>query len=136
MSKYILLGFPKCGQHSIIKLFERRGDEIKSREICWQRDALQIYEKQYLDYTPVFVRRNIDDFLKSGYNNWGYAAKGILWKDYLMIQGYDESKFGEQNPIARAQFGNWIWPFMKYNPLIFQIEDIREHENRTENCLV
>ena len=80
MSKYILLGFPKCGQHSIIKMFEHRGDEIKSREICWQRDALEIYEKNYLDYQPVFIVRDVFDFLKSGYKNWGYAKNNILVK--------------------------------------------------------
>ena len=131
MSKYILLGFPKCGQHSIIKLFERRGDEIKSREICWQRDALQIYEKQYLDYTPVFVVRDVFPFLKSGYNNWGYAKKGISVNDYLNVQGYDESKFGEQNPLQRARFDIWMKPFERYNPVVINIEGYGMHANRT-----
>ena len=129
--KYILLGFPKCGQHSIIKLFERRGDEIKSREICWQKDALEIYEKQYLEYQPIFVVRNEWDFLKSGYNNWGYAKNGISVQEYLSVTGYDESKFGSQSPLARADFDYWIKPFEKYNPSIIHIEGYEMHENRT-----
>lgn len=132
--KYDLIGFPKCGQHSIIKLLEQEG-EVLSRETCWLNTTLSIYEKQYKNYKPVFVIRNVYDFLLSGYNNWDNYPDFLSFQEFLVydLKGYDSHCFGVQNPIKRADFRKWIKPFTKYDPIIINVDKSTIHEFKTEN---
>ena len=135
--KYILFGFPKCGQHSIIKKYKDEGQDIHSYEGCWRSNAVEFYEDHWgkNGFTPVFVKRNVFDFLLSGYNYWPEgAASGISFRDYLYYKPntFNDDNWGIQNPIERSDFMRWIKPFFKYSPIIHEIEQIPIHEHKTK----
>lgn len=129
--KYLLIGFPKCGQNSILKHYRDEGLDMHSYEMCWRTNARQHYDSHFAGMKPVFVKRNVFDFLLSGYNYWGYAEQGMPFKDFLYMKGYDEAKFGEQNPIIRSDFNRWIRPFDDLSPIIHDISNFKERENIT-----
>jgi hypothetical protein len=126
-SKCILLGFPKCGQHTLLKDYK----DIISREICWQEDALETYEKNYLKYRPVFIMRNVYDFLLSGYNYWDLDVKDFDEFLEYKPKTWNPNYFGIQNPIERCDWLRWMLPFKKYNPIIHDIADYEIHEHKT-----
>jgi hypothetical protein len=128
---YVVLGFPKCGQHTILEALKKEDISRGSYEIAWQKNAVEMYEGHSKGAIPIFIKRNIYDFLLSGYNYWGYAGV-IPFKDFLEIQGNDEAKFGELNPIKRADFTKWITPFDKHNPIVFNVDDFTLHEFKTD----
>jgi hypothetical protein len=133
--KYLLIGFPKCGQHSVMARYKAEDKKLKPYEMCWRKNARQIYDERYAQYNyrPVFVVRDIYDFLLSGYNYWGYAERNISFKDFLNVTGYEEyNGFGEMSPIARADFPRWMKPFADLDPIVHKIEDFNDfHEHKT-----
>lgn len=141
--KFIIIGFPKCGQHSMAKYLKARfgitDKDILNPEIIWNKTALEEYEKNWADkpYKLMILTRNIHDFVYSGFNFWKYRNK-MSFEQFLDYKIDLWKGDGKQTVIDRANFEKWIKPFYKFNPIILDIDELKLNPNfphfyKTEN---
>lgn len=130
--KFLMLGFPKCGQHSMITYLKARFHiwDIKSVEILWNTTALKTFEHNWAteEYQLIIVIRNVYDFIRSGYYFWKYY-KTMSFENFLdfKLKKWDED--GTETVIDRADFERWIRPFYKYNPMVIDIDEMAKNPN-------
>jgi len=100
MEKYVIIGFPKCGQMSLIKYLQKQGDEVIRKDWIWRRTALEELKPFFEDgYVPVVITRDPVERIWSGFNYWHYRTRGVTLPLYLKLIGYTK-EVGEENPIA------------------------------------
>jgi hypothetical protein len=125
--KFVIIGFPKCGQVSIQEYFRKLLPdwECHRPELIWRRNGLQFWEESYNKEwnVPVIITRNPVEATWSAYWYFHYGPK---WKfeDFLQIRKY-HGGYGEVNPICGYNFEKWIKRWEKYDPLVIKLEDAK-----------
>ena len=136
--KYVIIGFPKCGQVSLVEWLKKQGHEAIRNDIIWKIDAVQTIKQNYIDkgYIPIIITRDPVERIWSGFNYWHYRTRGITLPDYLKMESYNTS-IGEENPIKQSDYLRYAEPYKKYNVIIYKLEELQEipgfpHENKTQ----
>jgi len=145
-TKYVILGFPKCGQISLMNYLTDRYPlwNIRREELVWRRSGVKDFEDAYWNknghFRPLIILR---DPIKSCWSLYWYMFHGDLnneqkfmtYEDFLTTPKY-EGAMGEKNPISCFNFNKWLKRFYKYNPIIVDMEEMIKnpdfpHDNTT-----
>jgi hypothetical protein len=128
--KPYILGFQKCGLNSLIKWL---GNEVNTvSEDISSPDSIKKFEAYKDTHKPVIIiRKDRVKAIYSMYYYFGYNEKYTL-EQFLSIN-IPHKQYGNENPIHRTDFERHIKPFLKYNPIIYVLEDMPDsfpHENK------
>ena len=137
MSKYVIVGFPKCGQMSLEKYLQDKGYDVTRQDNIWNSRARQEIEDQQPGRIPIIITRNPIDMIWSSYHYWHYKDV-MTFPEYLTYRVTRESNLGYENPIEHADYEKHINKFLDMKPLLFKFEEMvglpdYPHENNTEN---
>jgi hypothetical protein len=134
--KYLVIGFPKCGQTSLVEYLIKRlgGESVADRaEIIWKPDGLELFEKNgyaEIGYRPVIIIR---DPIQRIWSDWNHLGRGYGFKtfeDYIANQKQtDLGGLGEYNPITRSNYEKFIKRWQKYNPIVLELEEMKKNPN-------
>jgi len=118
MIKLVILGFSKCGQHSVIEHLNKKGFNVKKLEIAYQLGAPYTLKRKYPNYRPVFVTRDPADMVWSMYN--------YEYRQEMSFESFVERK----DVVDKADFRKWIKPFIEreLNPLILNLDEMMKEE--------
>ncbi len=130
-TKFNIIGFPKCGQVSMQKYLIDRysGYNTRRDELIWKKSGVEEYEKMQFDNLQTIIM--IRDPVKACWSNYWYmynAENNMDYKKFLTTPSYHD-QLGEENPISCYNFNKWIKRFLKFNPIIVELEHIRENSN-------
>jgi len=114
MIKLVVLGFQRCGKHSVIEHLNKKGFNVKRLDIAYESIAPYSYQRKYPNYRPVFVTRDRADMLWSIYQ--------YEYKQEISFQKFVEDK----KIIEKADFNRWIRPFAdrELNPLVLNLDEM------------
>lgn len=117
--KFIVLGFIKCGQNSMLNYLG-----CKKNEIAWRDDAITIYKQQYEAYnlTPVFILRHPVDRCWSHY--WYFKNNEKMSYEEFLDTDMNNTH-GTLNPIEMCDYYKFIEPFCDYKPIVVKLEEMR-----------
>ena len=115
-SKYVIVGFPKCGQMSLEKYFIDKGFDIKRHDIIWREKAPEIIRTHDLGRIPIIITRDPIEMIWSSYNYWPYHDS-MSFERYLRHRTVRESNLGHENPIEHADYKKHIKRFKDMNPI-------------------
>jgi hypothetical protein len=135
-TKYLVIGFPKCGQTSLAEYLHKRfGSENNADrgEIIWKPDGIELFEKNgYAEagYRPVIIIRDPIERIWSDWNHLGRGYGFKTFEDYI----YNEKQeglggLGEYNPIERSNYEKYIKRWAKYDPLVLELEQMKLNPN-------
>lgn len=130
VSKYIVIGVIKSAQNSMIEYLQKRfGIFTRKDEIIWRKDAVDIYKRKYADYNirPVIITRDPVKRIWSHFHYFNYSVS-LSFEDFLKMRGYSII-FGEENPISQSNYTKWIEPFLPYNPVVVDVDDMQMNPN-------
>ncbi len=133
--KYIVVGFPKCGQISLVNYLTSKGFDMARFDQIWRSDALDKTAGQYPDRHPIIVTRDKVEMIWSSYWYWPYNTY-MSFPDYLKHITPTETSLGDENPIHHAQYEEHIAKFDELNPILFKFEELIKlpnfpHDNPT-----
>ena len=133
--KYIIVGFPKCGQNSLQIYLQKLGYDVERRDIIWRSNAAEKIQQSHPDRIPIIVTRDPVEMIWSSY--WYWAYKDIMSiPQYLRYRTDVESTLGFENPAEHADYEKHIHKFVEYEPIVLKFEDLVKldgfpHENKT-----
>ncbi len=133
--KYVVVGFPKCGQISLVNYLISKGFDVTRFDQIWRLDALEKTEGQHPDRQPIIVTRDKVEMIWSSYWYWPYNTY-MSFPQYLKHEVPTQSSLGTENPIDHADYERHIDKFAELNPIIFKFEDLVKipefpHDNKT-----
>jgi hypothetical protein len=133
--KYVVVGFPKCGQVSLVNYLIGKGFDVTRQDCIWRSNARQLIEEQQPDRIPIIVTRDPVDMIWSSYWYWPYNTY-MSFPKYLKHEVPMESSLGTENPIDHADYERHIEKFADMNPIILKFEDLVKfpdypHDNKT-----
>lgn len=133
--KYIVAGFPKCGQISLVNYLTGKGFDVGRFDQIWRTDALDRTAGQHPDRIPIIITRDKVEMIWSSYWYWPYNTYMSL-PTYLKHYTPTETSLGDENPIHHAQYEEHIAKFDELNPILFKFEDLIKlpnfpHDNKT-----
>lgn len=130
VSKYIVIGTIKSGQNSMIEYLQKRFNIFTRKdEFMWRKDAVEIYKRKYLDNAirPVFITRDPAQRIWSHFHYFNYSVS-MSFEEFLCMRGHNDV-FGEENPISQSNYSKWIRPFLPYDPIVVDVDDMQENPN-------
>lgn len=146
MNKFVIVGFPKCGQNSLIEYLRAKynlpvtdnsGSPLVTKsEFIWKTDAVEQMTKwDAKGYKCVIIKREPVDRIWSSYYYFGYYTK-MSYENYLEIRGYHRT-LGEENPLLQSDYDHWIDRLKSFKPLVYDLEEILKESsfpviNKTE----
>ncbi len=133
--KYIVVGFPKCGQISLVNYLFSKGFDVTRHDCIWKSNAKELVEGQHPGRLPIIVTRDVIDMIWSSYWYWPYNTY-MSFPQYLKHEVPNETSLGTENPIDHADYDRHIAKFAEMNPIIFKFEDLIKiddfpHDNKT-----
>jgi hypothetical protein len=129
--KLIVIGFPKCGQHSLVRYLLGRGYDVKREDIIWRSTSPQEIKERYPDRLPVIITREPVEMIWSSYWYWPYHDI-MTFEEYLDYEVKPESSLGTESPIDHADYSKFIRRFPK--ALVLELEEMVKNPNfRREN---
>jgi len=118
--KLIIIGFDKCGQTALGKHLNCKVDEL-----VYYPDAVERFITHYSDHTPVFILRDKAEKLWSEYHYFGFGRNQIMtWEEFLDHRSPLKDR-GYTTPIERTDYWRYITPFKELNPLVVNLEDMK-----------
>jgi len=144
--KFIIIGFPKCGQISLINYVREKFKEviIKKDELIWNRNGPEIFLEKYADrVTPMLITRDPIERMWSAYNyfqfggdDWEHGhgdppiCEQYTFPEYLDIKGY-EHHLGEMNPVSQSNYAKWKkhWKDKIGHIKTFKLEELIKKED-------
>jgi len=132
-NKFVIVGFPKCGQSSLIEYLRvkynlpivgRDGAPLVTKsEFIWHYDAFEKMLKwEERGYKCVIIKRDPVERIWSSYNYFGYREK-MTYEEYLNFEGYT-NLLGEENPIKQSRYSYWMRQLLYFSPIIFKLEEV------------
>jgi len=136
-SKYVIVGFPKCGQMSLEKYFKDQGYDIQRNDCIWNSNSLQEIKDQNPGRIPIIITRDPIDMIWDSYWYWHYKSL-MSFPEYLTYSTERESNLGHENPIDHADYEKHILKFAELNPILFKFNEMIRipgypHVNQTDN---
>ena len=135
--KYIIVGFIKCGQMSLIKKLKDEGHIVEKLECVTSPLGPKMIEKNYPGHQVIILMR---DPVKRMWSQYLYLKEKRLYtktfEEYLEWFKPHHFWFNE-NPIYQSHYAEHLPRWKKMNPIIYHFEDlIKEpnfpHENATK----
>ena len=143
---FIIVGFPKSGQVSLIEYLQKKHPKavVKKDEIVWNEKGLEIFKQKYghnPNIRPVLVYRDPVERIWSAY--WYFEMDGekpfrelYTYEEFLHCNRID-GHLGDMNPIRGSNYDKWFKKWEPLNPLIFDFEELKKdplfpHRNKTE----
>lgn len=120
---YVTIGFPKCGQLSLIKYLKERGEEAEKFDKIWHENAVELIKNRYPDGAQfVVIMRDPIDRMWSGYRFWHYHEH-MSFEKYTHF--YATSKdLGNENPIIQSNYVHWLDRVKALDPWLVDFEEI------------
>jgi len=133
--KYVVVGFPKCGQISLVNYLIKKGYDVTRMDCIWRSNAKELIEGQHGGRQPIIVTRDPIAMIWSSYWYWPYNTY-MSFPQYLKHEVPTETSLGTENPIDHADYERHIAKFADMNPLMFKFEDLitlpdYPHDNKT-----
>lgn len=134
--KYVVIGFPKCGQVSLVEYLNKLGHEAVKYDMIWKESCVLDVKSKYPDYQSIVITRDPIQRIWSGFNFWLYHEM-MSFSHYLKLQRISRT-LGEENPILQSYYYYWIDRVKRVlNPIIVRFEDLIKlpdfpHENKTK----
>jgi len=134
--KYVIVGFPKCGQVSLVEYLIRQGHQAKKFDKIWHDDALRMILERYQNNEQfVVITRDPIDRMWSGWRFWHYHEH-MSFEKYTHVFG-TQSSVGQENPIAQSNYAYWLDIIKPLDPLLTTFEEVVKlpnfpHENKTK----
>lgn len=134
--KYVIIGFPKSAQMSLVKYLQSKGHEAEKFDKIWHEDALELIQGKYdKSWQAIVVMRDIIHRMWSGFIYWKYYQK-MNFEKYTHYYAHSRT-LGEENPIIQSDYARWLDRVKSLNPLIADFVDLTDipdfpHENKTE----
>jgi hypothetical protein len=139
MKKFVIIGFPKSGQNSLVEYLRKEhdlpvvdesGDPLVRRDECiWRNDGVKRMEDwDKKGYKCVIIDRDPVTRIWSSFHYFGYWQR-MTWEQYLNYEANNErfgKSFGEENPIKQSRYEQWIKRFEKFDPLIYHMEEMKD----------
>lgn len=120
--KFIVLGFMKCGQNSVLEWLKSKHHTVILHERINEPDYIKEWEKSLSDYRPVIVVR---DPVERCWSQYWYAS----WSEKMSYEDFLKHDFRERednsDPIIISDYRRWIVPWLKHNPLIYMLEYLK-----------
>ena len=121
--KYVVVGFPKCGQMSLVKYLQDEGYDVTRQDNIWNSRARQEIEDQQPGRIPIIITRDPVEMIWSSYWYWHY--KDVMpFHKYLKHRVTRESSLGNENPIDHADYEKHINKFLDMKPVMFKFEEV------------
>ena len=108
--KFIVVGFPKCGQHSLVEYLKGRGYDVEREDIIWKTNAAQEIETRWADRVPIIISRDPIEMIWSSYWYWPYHTY-MTFAEYLNHKIEGESSLGTENPIQHSDYAKHLAKF-------------------------
>jgi len=127
---YLIIGFPKCGTTSLISYLKNKFPKatVQKSEIIYDETGIAHYKKHCMGMTPVIITRNIADKLWSAFFFFKFD-KQIEFEDFLHQEDTLWQNLGWNNPIEQANHDKYIKPWLKYDPIIFDMDTLKEEDD-------
>jgi len=128
---YSVMGFIKAGQNACVTYLQHKlkDPNLRKAEIAYAKDGMERFLSYFNPDThriiPVFILRDPIDRMWSAYHYFDHY-KTLSFSAYLKIRKYAKS-WGEENPVSGSNYSKWMKPYMKYNPLILELEEMRKN---------
>lgn len=125
--KYVIIGFPKSGQLSLIQYLKERGESAEKYDKIWHVNALEMIQQHYQNRYPneiqfIVIIRDPIERMWSGYRFWHYHEH-MTFEKYTHF--YDESKdLGMENPIIQSNYVHWLDRVKPLNPWLIDFEEM------------
>ena len=135
--KYIIVGFIKCGQMSLVKKLTDEGHDVKKLECVTHPLGPKMIEKNYPGHQVIILMR---DPIKRMWSQYLYLKEKRLYtktfEEYLEWFKPHHFWFNE-NPIYQSHYAEHLPRWEKMNPIIYHFEDLIKdpdfpHENATK----
>jgi len=136
LKKYVIVGFPKCGQISLETYLKNHGHDVQRHDTIWRTNARQIIEDQNPGRIPLIITRDPVQMIWSSYFYWHYKVV-MKFEKYLTHRVHRESSLGHENPIEHADYEKHVRKFEDMNPILYKFEELIQiegypHENKTD----
>lgn len=134
-TKYVVVGFPKCGQLSLVSYLTAKGFDVVRNDCIWRSDAKKLIEVQNPGRQPIIIIRDQIQMIWSSYWYWHY--KDVMsFPNYLVHKTRRETALGNENPLDHADYEKHIQKFADMDPLLFDFGEMIQfpdfpHENKT-----
>ncbi len=122
-SKYIIVGFPKCGQMSLMAYLKNQGHDVERFDQIWRSDSAKRTKEQHPGRIPIIITRAPIQMIWSSYFYWHYKSV-MSFPKYLKHKVRRESSLGDENPIDHADYEKHIAKFADMNPILFKFEEL------------
>ncbi len=134
-AKYVVVGFPKCGQNSLVTYLTRQGYDVVRDDQIWRSNSRQRIDDRYPDRIPIIITRDPVEMIWSSYNYW-YYKDAMSFEKYLDYRVQREGNIGYENPLDNADYEKHINKFLDKKPIMFKFEEMLTipgfpHENPT-----
>lgn len=135
--KYIIVGFIKCGQMSLMKKLKDEGHEVEKLECATHPLGPRMIQKNYPGHQVIILMR---DPIKRMWSQYLYLKERRLYtktfEDYLEWWRAHQFWFNE-NPIFQSHYAEHLPRWDEMNPIIYQFEELIKdpafpHENATK----
>ena len=143
--KFVIIGFPKCGQVSIIDYMRTKNKDIivKKDELIWNKKGPEIFLEKYSDRViPFIITRDPIERMWSAYNYFQFGGDDwehghgdppichqMSFPKYLDLKGY-EHHLGEMNPVSQSNYAKWYVHWKDLGLIkTFRLEDLKKTEN-------
>lgn len=134
--KYLVIGFPKCGQTSLAEYLHKRfgSENVADRaEIIWKSDGVHLFEINgyaELGYRPIVIIRDPIERIWSDWNHLGRGYGFKTFEEYISNRNnVGLGGLGEYNPIVRSNYEKFIKRWKKYDPIVLELEEMQKNPN-------
>jgi len=120
--KFIVLGFMKCGQNSVVEWLQAKHHTVILNERLIEPKYIKEWEKCYSDFRPVIVVREPIErcWSQYWYMEWN---KRMSYEDFLKHDFHGRSD--QSDPKIISDYRRWLVPWLKHNPLIYMLEYLK-----------
>ena len=140
--KYVIIGFPKSGQISLIEYLKAQGNEAEKYDMIWHDSALEMIRDRYRGFPEtrfVIIIRDPIERMWSGYRFWHYHEH-MTFEKYTHFYGQSKT-LGSENPVIQSNYTNWLERIESLDPWLVDFEEIVKlpnfpHENKTKLQLI
>lgn len=135
--KYVIVGFIKCGQTSLIKKLKDEGHTVEKLECVTHPLGPKMIKKNYPGHQVIILKR---DPIKRIWSQYLFLKEKRLYnksfEEYLEWYRPHHFWFNE-NPIYQSHYAEHIPRWQEMNPIIYEFEELIKdssfpHENATK----
>lgn len=117
-----VVGFPKCGTVSLQHLL---GQGTRRYEYIYMKNGIEKFLKEQKDRQPVIIVRDPVERIWSAYAYFDQFRE-MSFAEFLEKREIKDERLGIDDPIEQADYWKYIKPWLKFNPLIYKLEEMKK----------